>query len=868
MFDTDSANAALAHILFLPTEGSLLLSDPEVLQLAIETARGIFLYKEVPWFSLHFNFEKSQYPIIHPVYQNSFVGYTIAFLDYSMKALVNGCYYPEEFVVNWHKNPNFDESYLTKNLHSFHEYCSQHGQPYLSFREIFKEISGANPSANEQPTQITYNLVAKQNSIKRKDNLFLIDDSFDIQFSIKGNAISDEGNHLHQFFTEAANRMRLQMINLMPKLPMYQKHMQALSLINFFSYYYSTLQKNEKLPIFPLIVNKDFPSCPPTFPPLALSFSNYEQIPFAFDAFFDSLTAADKAYLFDVIKNKNPEKLNQAEQITANALKAYILKIAPTAASRANTAWPTFGSFFLNKLQLLHANFDLSMNNALVVRDCKASLIEPNSEAILSRLLSQNDSCLRQAEQKIIVLEQEIELKKKANQPLDKLLLDLNEAKKSKEGVILNTTVTKLWFENSVIACVWGKLCTVNLEQMTLSFESKKAKTQPYISGGLSISIQDMEANADPVADSLLNHYEKNLNDMQHNTIMKIKKFGANKKSGAFVKLPFESNSDEIDKDALIPIFYPRKQPLTESEYLVFDAISNGDIALFKKLAAKIANWNFQDPQGITVIHYASAFQNTDLLEYLIQQKAPLHIKTPHGYTPFHYAARAGSEKCLKLLITHARELLNTADNAGRTPLYLAVQENHPLFVKSILQEGANPNIPTTQGMTPLFCSIHLKLENIALDLLASNLIDIEYKFSADGSTALHLAVEKQMLLLSEKLLNQQIDATICREQKYTPLHIAAANGWLAGVTLLLENRPNLDLSQKTTFGATALDLATLENHTSVCDFLKTKNPIAPLQQSTQKPTHSVPTSLPQPNNPPKPRASIFKSVYNFVFRK
>ncbi len=196
-----------------------------------------------------------------------------------------------------------------------------------------------------------------------------------------------------------------------------------------------------------------------------------------------------------------------------------------------------------------------------------------------------------------------------------------------------------------------------------------------------------------------------------------------------------------------------------------------------------------------------------------------------------------------------------------------SVQENHLLFIKSILQEGANPNISTTQGMTPLFCSIHLGFEDIALELLAGNLIDIDFKLSSDGSNALHLAVEKQMLSLSKELLNQQINATVCKEQKYTPLHIAAANGWLQGVLLLLENRPFLDLSTKTTFNATVLDLAALENHRSVYDFLKKKGAVGSLE-IPQEPAQPISNNQPQPNIPPNKQVSIFKRIYNFFWRK
>ena len=67
------------------------------------------------------------------------------------------------------------------------------------------------------------------------------------------------------------------------------------------------------------------------------------------------------------------------------------------------------------------------------------------------------------------------------------------------------------------------------------------------------------------------------------------------------------------------------------------------------------------------------------------------------------------------LLLTHAYAytmhssvLVNKPDGQGRTPLHYASERLEAAKVNSLLEQGADPNIPDKKGQTPLECTVPL----------------------------------------------------------------------------------------------------------------------------------------------------------------
>jgi uncharacterized protein len=74
----------------------------------------------------------------------------------------------------------------------------------------------------------------------------------------------------------------------------------------------------------------------------------------------------------------------------------------------------------------------------------------------------------------------------------------------------------------------------------------------------------------------------------------------------------------------------------------------NNEMATF--LIDKKANVNLADANGVTSLIYSVQFQNIDIIEVLLKNKADQSHKDKQGKTAFEYAAFSGNEKIINLL--------------------------------------------------------------------------------------------------------------------------------------------------------------------------------------------------------------------------
>lgn len=109
---------------------------------------------------------------------------------------------------------------------------------------------------------------------------------------------------------------------------------------------------------------------------------------------------------------------------------------------------------------------------------------------------------------------------------------------------------------------------------------------------------------------------------------------------------------------------------LTTPEHLKLDWIAKNK-KIFKILLKSECDIN-----GNTAIHYATLFGHTTLLSLLIK-KYGVDVNLPNNnfkHTPLHYAIRNGGEEIVKLLLT-AGANPNVVSRDGDTPLLLAISD-------------------------------------------------------------------------------------------------------------------------------------------------------------------------------------------------
>ena len=119
---------------------------------------------------------------------------------------------------------------------------------------------------------------------------------------------------------------------------------------------------------------------------------------------------------------------------------------------------------------------------------------------------------------------------------------------------------------------------------------------------------------------------------------------------------------------------------------------------------------NAQNHMGWPPLVYACRGDNgehPDEIRQLLALGADIDVRNYKGKTGLHCAAKAGFLKLINLLIEKGATL-DATDNTGETPLFEAIRstiksgEKQRAALEALLVKGADPNIKSRKGLTPL----------------------------------------------------------------------------------------------------------------------------------------------------------------------
>lgn len=113
-------------------------------------------------------------------------------------------------------------------------------------------------------------------------------------------------------------------------------------------------------------------------------------------------------------------------------------------------------------------------------------------------------------------------------------------------------------------------------------------------------------------------------------------------------------------------------------------------------------------------------------------------------------------DKATQLLNTRRAIVVNGRNMKGETGLLVAIARRDELWTGFLLQEGADPNLPSRSGETPLIASARLGFEAGVEALLASGAkVDATNRM---GETALIVAVQQRSVPIVRMLLRNGAD--------------------------------------------------------------------------------------------------------------
>lgn len=178
---------------------------------------------------------------------------------------------------------------------------------------------------------------------------------------------------------------------------------------------------------------------------------------------------------------------------------------------------------------------------------------------------------------------------------------------------------------------------------------------------------------------------------------------------------------------------------------------------------------------------------------------------------------------------------INKEEDRGIAILYWAIEHNYVDAVKTLLQCGADPDIPPKKGaaetalyatITSLsyandaFESLQVERSRAIAELLIQHGANVNYT-PKTGDTPLHKAALRGRTDLCELLIQNGARINASDILGYTPLHQAAKQGYWESTQFLLKNGARPTVANK--FGATPMSLARKREEESLNEQIRKK---------------------------------------------
>lgn len=241
-------------------------------------------------------------------------------------------------------------------------------------------------------------------------------------------------------------------------------------------------------------------------------------------------------------------------------------------------------------------------------------------------------------------------------------------------------------------------------------------------------------------------------------------------------------------------------------------AVQTGNLNLVEKLASS-NTINMIDNYGWNALHFTAYKENlagdelqSKIANILIKSGINIDQQNNNGFTSLHLAIKNNFQTTTQTLLDNKADI-TLKDKNGQTPLMHAVQENAPELVKKIIVFSQNLDTKDNNGWTALHFTLKkevsrsdVKSAEIARLLInAGANINIQTK---NQSSALHLAIKHNALLVTQVLINAKANPTLRNNKNMTPLMIAVQNANLPIVRILAGLPQDLNVKQENGWSA------------------------------------------------------------------
>ncbi|KAJ1531800.1 hypothetical protein ONE63_000454 [Megalurothrips usitatus] len=233
---------------------------------------------------------------------------------------------------------------------------------------------------------------------------------------------------------------------------------------------------------------------------------------------------------------------------------------------------------------------------------------------------------------------------------------------------------------------------------------------------------------------------------------------------------------------------------------MLLEAAARNDIEEVERLLKKGVNPDSTNEDGLTALHQCCIDDNERMMKLLLDYGANVNAEDSEKWTPLHAAATCGHLHLVRYLINSGANLL--AVNAdGNMPYDICEDEAALDHIESAMAaRGVTQDlIDDTRAATELKM-LH-DLEQHVAKFGSQGLEEHDHQ----GATPLHIAAANGYIRVVEFLLDQHVSTDVRDNDDWHPVHAAACWGHMEVLELLVQN--GADLNAKTKHDETPADI-------------------------------------------------------------